>query len=135
MNTSWAPRLFVCLLLIVPALNVIAHAAATAQNVYDTIRRKMRTHTAPVGTSMNKTLDSKAQEKRWKVQVYFWNIVGAVKHINIPKLEDALRKEFHLSDDRLVQSQIDLMKTEGRIKVQNNVKVWIKQPPSQPCEE
>ena len=79
---------------------------------------------------MTKTLDLDAQNKRLKVQVYFWNIVGAVEHINIPKLEDALKKEFRTSDDRLIQAQIRLMQTEGRIRVQNNVKVWIKQPPT-----
>lgn len=77
---------------------------------------------------MTKNADAEAK-KRLKVQAYFWNIVGAVEHINVPKLEDALRKEFHASDDRLVEAQIKLMQTEGRIRVQNNVKVWIKQPP------
>jgi hypothetical protein len=77
---------------------------------------------------MPKTPDLEAQKKREKVQAYFWNIVGSVEHINIPKLEDALRKEFSSNDDRVIQAQIGLMQTEGRIKVQNNVKVWIKQP-------
>jgi hypothetical protein len=72
----------------------------------------------------------KAEEKkRENVQRYFWSIVGAVEHINVPKLQDALRKEFHTSDDRFIQGQIGLMQTEGRIRVQEKVKVWIKQPP------
>ncbi len=73
--------------------------------------------------------EAETQKKRLKVQVYFWNIVGAVEHINIPKLQDALRKEFHTNNDRFIQTQIALMQTEGRIKVQEKVKVWIKQPP------
>jgi hypothetical protein len=69
-----------------------------------------------------------AEKKRQKVQGYFWNIVGAVEHINVPKLEDALRKEFHTQDHRFIELQIRLMQSEGRIKVQSNGKVWIKQP-------
>jgi len=75
-----------------------------------------------------KSQDLEAQKKRVRVQAYFWNIVGSVEHINIPKLEDALRKEFHSTDDRLIEAQIRLMQTEKRIRVQSNVKVWIKQP-------
>ena len=66
--------------------------------------------------------------KREKVQNYFWNTVGTAEHINLPKLEDALRKEFNKSDDRIIQGQIKLMQTEAKIKIQNKVKVWIKQP-------
>jgi hypothetical protein len=81
---------------------------------------------------MPKPSDLEAQKKREKVQTYFWGIVGSAEHINIPKLEDALKKEFHSTDDRLIQAQIRLMQTEKRIRVQNNVKVWIKQPPHEP---
>jgi len=77
---------------------------------------------------MAKTSDLDAQRKRQKIQLYFWGIVGSAEHINIPKLEDAIRKEFHTSDDRLIDQQIRLMQTEGRIRVQDTVKVWIKQP-------
>jgi hypothetical protein len=77
---------------------------------------------------MAKTSDLDAQRKRKKIQLYFWGIVGSAEHINIPKLEDAIRKEFHTSDDRLIDQQIRLMQTEGRIRVQDTVKVWIKQP-------
>jgi hypothetical protein len=76
---------------------------------------------------MAKTSDLDAQKKRQNIQAYFWNIVGAVEHISLPKLEDAVKKEFNCSDDRFVQMQIRLMQTESRIRVQSNVKVWIKQ--------
>ncbi len=74
---------------------------------------------------MTKTLEL---QKRIKIQWKFWNIVGSVEHINIPKLEDAIRKEFHTTDSRLINAQIDLMQTEGRIRIQEKNKVWIKQP-------
>ena len=67
-------------------------------------------------------------QKRAKIQQHFWNIVGSVEHINIPKLEDAIQKEFQTTDSRLIDSQIKLMQTEGRIRVQEKNKVWIKQP-------
>ena len=70
-----------------------------------------------------------AKRKRQNVQVYFWSMVGAVEHISLPKLEDAIKKEFNCADERFVQAQIKLMQTESRIIVQSNVKVWIKQPP------
>ncbi len=77
---------------------------------------------------MAKCSETEASKKRSKIQAHFWNIVGAAEHINIPKLEDAIKKEFKTNDDRLVQLQIRLMQTESRLKVQNKVKVWIKQP-------
>ena len=72
--------------------------------------------------------EKEALKKREKVQNHFWNIVGSVEHVSLPKLEDAIKKEFNVSDDRLVQAQIKLMQTEGKIRVQSRVKVWIKQP-------
>jgi len=66
--------------------------------------------------------------KRENVQKYFWNMVGSTEHINLPKLEDALKKEFSTTDDRFIQKQIRLMQTEAKIRIQTNVKVWIKQP-------
>ena len=75
-----------------------------------------------------KPIDLDAQRRRQNVQDYFWNIVGSAEHINIPKLMDALKKEFQTSDSRFIEAQIRFMQTEGRIKVQNNVKVWIRQP-------
>ncbi|HJW28684.1 MAG TPA: hypothetical protein VJ508_05465 [Saprospiraceae bacterium] len=86
------------------------------------------THTAQVVAAMTKLSNLETEKKRQKVQAYFWNIVGAVEHINIPKLEDAIRKEFHTQDNRIIELQIRLMQNEKRIQVQNNVKVWIKQP-------
>lgn len=79
-----------------------------------------------------KTTDEQTQKKRVKIQTRFWNQVGAVEHINLPKLEDAIRKEFHTADDRFIEAQIRLMQTEGKIKIQSNVKVWIKQPDVNP---
>jgi len=74
--------------------------------------------------------DREALKKREKIQRHFWSIVGSVEHINIPKLEDAIRKEFRYSKDRLIQEQVNLMQTEAKIRVENRVKVWIKQPES-----
>jgi hypothetical protein len=73
--------------------------------------------------------------RREKIQRHFWDIVGLVEHINVPKLEDAIRKEFCTCDDRFIESQIRLMQTEGRIKVQSQNKVWIKQPPTRATEQ
>ena len=42
---------------------------------------------------MDKNSDTQDRKKREKVQQYFWNIVGAVEHINLPKLEDAIKKK------------------------------------------
>lgn len=114
--------------LIVPVQNVIVHATVTAPNAYVTTRQKIRTLIAQVVAAMTKPSNLETKKKRQKIQSYFWNIVGAVEHINIPKLEDALRKEFNSQDHRLIELQIRLMQSEGRIKVQSNAKVWINQP-------
>jgi hypothetical protein len=45
-------------------------------------------------TAMAKTSTETAQKKREHIQQHFWSIVGSAEHINIPKLEDAIRKEF-----------------------------------------
>jgi hypothetical protein len=42
-------------------------------------------------------------------------------------MKDAIRKEFNLDDDRLIQAQIDLMQTEQKIRIESKVKIWIKQ--------
>jgi hypothetical protein len=84
--------------------------------------------TAQGSLLMAKDLDKNNQQKRRNVQVHFWNIVGVVEHISLPKLEDAVKKEFNCSEDRFVQAQIKLMQTESRIRVQSRVKVWINQP-------
>jgi hypothetical protein len=67
-------------------------------------------------------------EKRKKIQCQFWNEVGSAEHISLPRLRDAVRKEFNFGDDRLVRAQIDLMRSEQRIKIESKVKVWIKKP-------
>jgi len=77
---------------------------------------------------MTKHSTVEAQKKRKKIQTHLWNIVGAVEHINLPKLEDAVKKEFNCTEDRFVKAQIELMQTESRINVQSKVKVWIRQP-------
>ena len=77
---------------------------------------------------MPKYSEKEALKRREKIQNHFWNIVGSVEHISLPKLEDAIKKEFNVGDDRFIQAQIKLMQTERRIRVQSNVKVWIKQP-------
>jgi hypothetical protein len=66
--------------------------------------------------------------RRAKIQAHFWNEVGAAEHISLPRLKDAIRKEFNLDDERLVQTQVDLMQTEQRIRIESRVKIWIKQP-------
>jgi hypothetical protein len=77
---------------------------------------------------MAKASDKDNQQKRRNIQVHFWNTVGVVEHISLPKLEDAVKKEFNCNDDRFVQAQIKLMQTESKIRVQSRVKVWINQP-------
>jgi phage tail tube protein FII len=77
---------------------------------------------------MTKTSELEAQKKRQNIQMHYWNLVGAVEHINLPKLEDKVKKELKCSDDRFIQTQIRLMQTEARIRVQSKEKVWIKQP-------
>ena len=67
-------------------------------------------------------------KKREKIQAHFWNQVGSQEHISLPMLEDAIKKEFRNNNDRFVQTQINLMQTEARIRIQSRVKVWIKQP-------
>ena len=69
-------------------------------------------------------------KKREKIQGHFWNEVGSVEHISLPKLKNAIEREFKRNDDRFVIVQIKLMQTEGRIRIESKVKVWIKQPSS-----
>ncbi len=77
---------------------------------------------------MTKFLEKEALEKREKVQQHFWNIVGSEEHINLPKLEDALRREFNCEDSRFIDPQVNLMQTEAKIRLQSKNKVWIKPP-------
>jgi hypothetical protein len=77
---------------------------------------------------MTKHADSEDLKKREKIQRHFWNEVGAVEHISLPKLKNAIKREFKCKDDRFIQAQIELMQTEARIKIESRVKVWIKKP-------
>jgi hypothetical protein len=98
------------------------------KNAFLITKKKMNGLTVQGRLLMAKSSNKDAQQKRRKVQVHFWNIVGTVDHISLPKLEDAVKKEFNCNDDRFVQAQIRLMQTESRIRIQNRVKVWINQP-------
>ena len=78
--------------------------------------------------AMTKHSELNDLKKREKIQNHFWNQVGSNEHISLPMLEDAIKKEFNYEDDRFIQSQINLMQTEARIRVESRVKVWIKSP-------
>ena len=65
-------------------------------------------------------------KKRERIQDRFWDEVGSIEHISLPRLKDAVRKEFRYRDDRSIQVQIELMQTEARIRIESKVKVWIK---------
>jgi len=80
---------------------------------------------------MHSARDVEGQKKRENIQRHFWSIVGSAEHVNVPKLEDATKKEFHTNDPRLIHFQISLMQSEGRIRMQEKAKVWIKQPPAE----
>lgn len=77
---------------------------------------------------MAKDADIEAERKRARIQARFWSQVGSAEHVNVPKLEDAIKKEFKTADARFVEAQVKLMQTEGRVRVQDKVKVWIRQP-------
>ena len=69
-------------------------------------------------------------KKREKIQEDFWNEVGSVEHTSLPKLKNAIEREFKRKDDRFVLAQIKLMQTEGKIRIESKVKVWIRKPQS-----
>ena len=71
-----------------------------------------------------------AKKKRDRIQRNFWNEIGAIEHISLPKLKNAIEREFNHKDDRFVIRQIKLMQTEGKIRIESKVKVWIKKPES-----
>ena len=71
-----------------------------------------------------------APKKREKIQRHFWNEVGSVEHTSLPKLKNAIEREFNRKDGRFVLEQVKLMQTECRIKIESKVKVWIKKPPN-----
>jgi len=78
--------------------------------------------------TMIKTSGPKDLKKREKIQNHFWKEVGSIEHISLPKLRDAVKKEFRYKDDRSIQAQIELMQTEARIRIESKVKIWIKPP-------
>jgi hypothetical protein len=88
----------------------------------------MKIHIVQGNFTMAKHSDMESLKKREKIQNHFWNQVGSDEHISLPMLEDAIKKEFNCKDDRSIQSQIHLMQTEARIRVDSRVKVWIKPP-------
>lgn len=88
----------------------------------------MNGHIALGNSTMTQHSGMEALKKREKIQNHFWNQVGSEEHISLPMLEDAIKKEFNYKNDRSIQSQISLMRTEARIRVESRVKVWIKQP-------
>jgi hypothetical protein len=77
---------------------------------------------------MTKSRKLEDRKKRENIQTRLWNEVGAVEHISMPKLKNAIRKEFNDDGDRFVQGQIGLMQTEQRIRIESRVKVWIRPP-------
>jgi len=83
---------------------------------------------------MTKPSEPEDLKKREKIQNHFWNEVGSMEHISLPKLKNAVKKEFKYKDDRFIQAQIELMQTEERIRIENRVKVWIKPPHPSACE-
>ena len=78
--------------------------------------------------TLTKPSEAEDLKKREKIQNHFWKEVGSVEHISLPKLKDAVRKEFQYEDDRSIRAQIELMQTEARIRIESKVKVWIKPP-------
>jgi hypothetical protein len=72
--------------------------------------------------AMTKYLELKELNKREKIQRHFWNEVGAVEHISLPRLKNGVKKEFKCKDDRFLQAQIELMQTEARIRIESRVK-------------
>ena len=77
---------------------------------------------------MTKHTELEERKKRGRIQSHFWSEVGSVEHISLPRLKDAIEREFKCKNDRFIQAQIDLMQTEARIRIESKVKVWIKQP-------
>jgi hypothetical protein len=44
--------------------------------------------------TMIKTSEPEDVRKRERIQDRFWNEVGSIEHISLPRLKDAVRKEF-----------------------------------------
>ena len=79
---------------------------------------------------MTKNSELEALKKREKIQCHFWNEVGSAEHTSLPKLKNAIEREFKRKDDRFVLGQIKFMQTEGKIRIESKVKVWIRKPQS-----
>lgn len=77
---------------------------------------------------MTRNKEKEDSKKREEIQKHFWNEVGAVEHISLPKLKKAIEEGFKCKDQRFVQAQINLMQTEARIRIESRNKVWIKRP-------
>ena len=88
----------------------------------------MNGHIVQGSFAMAKHSELESLKKREKIQKHFWNQVGSNEHISLPVLEDAIKREFNCEDDRVIQSQVNLMQTESKIRIESRVKVWIKQP-------
>ena len=101
---------------------------AIVKSVSNITKKRMNGHIVQGNFAMAKHSDRESLKKREKIQNHFWNQVGSNEHISLAMLEDAIKKEFNYEDDRFVQSQINLMQTETRIRIESRVKVWIKQP-------
>ena len=106
----------------------IAHVIVNVKNALSIIKKRMKTHIVQGSFPMVKHSDVESLKKREKIHHHFWNQVGSNEHISLPMLEDAIKKEFNCERGRFVQSQINLMQTEARIRVESRVKVWIKSP-------
>jgi hypothetical protein len=78
--------------------------------------------------TMTKPSESEDLKKRERIQKHFWNEVGSIEHISLPKLKNAVRREFNYKEERPIQAQIKLMQTEARIRIESRVKVWINPP-------
>ena len=78
--------------------------------------------------AMTKHSELENLKKRAEIQCYFWDEVGVVEHISLPRLKNKVKREFKCNDDRFIQAQIKLMQTEARIRIESRAKVWIKPP-------
>jgi hypothetical protein len=79
---------------------------------------------------MTKLAGLEELKKREKIQQHFWNEVGSVEHISLPKLKNEIEKEFKPKNDIFVKAQIKMMQTEKRVKTKSKVKDWVKMPQS-----
>ena len=60
--------------------------------------------------TMTKQAEPEDLKKRERIQKHFWDEVGAVEHISLPELENAVKREFKCKDDRTIKTQIELCK-------------------------